>query len=226
MKKTLLFILFVNFLSAQHPDLINTNWKVTKIVSELLPNDLTPPPMNYGQQTVFSTTDPKFTLSFFNTIQGDVTYNEQDKFTINNRICTLGDYQDDNGEVNQFFGFLCNFFNNDSNYFYTIENTGNQKKLIVTIPTFDAVHFESVNLASNDNNFSQIVIGPNPVKEILNISGKENLNSIKIYDLNGKQIITKSLDGEKQATIDVRNLSSGVYLLKINDQKSIKFIKK
>jgi len=52
---------------------------------------------------------------------------------------------------------------------------------------------------------------PNPVKNILNIStGCKSI--ISLIDQSGKMILTKSADGA--ASIDVSNLSAGVYYLK------------
>jgi|GEM_PF-2817340 len=63
MKKILLFVLTANFCAAQHPDLLDTNWEITKIVDEIHPV-LLPPPMPYEQVTNFSANSPQLFSSF------------------------------------------------------------------------------------------------------------------------------------------------------------------
>lgn len=62
-------------------------------------------------------------------------------------------------------------------------------------------------------------IYPNPVQSILNIE-LNTANSLKmiisVYDVNGKSLFTKSANGNTQ--IDVRQLTAGTYLIKINDE--------
>lgn len=69
-----------------------------------------------------------------------------------------------------------------------------------------------------------ITLYPNPTTDFLTIQGTTDETRFEIYDLNGRQLSSHS---ENQ--IDVRTLSSGIYLLKIhsNQQTSVrKFIKK
>jgi hypothetical protein len=70
------------------------------------------------------------------------------------------------------------------------------------------------------NNKSKLVkIYPNPFQSILNIDFAETnkiQKSISIYDINGKLLLTKSADCNTQ--LDVKQLTAGTYLIKINDQ--------
>lgn len=74
---------------------------------------------------------------------------------------------------------------------------------------------------------NELVIYPNPAKEILNITSLE-LNDAMIYtifDITGKRVMNSKL---KDSSIDVSNLSPGNYILRIvsgNSIKSQKFIK-
>ena len=67
--------------------------------------------------------------------------------------------------------------------------------------------------------------------EIENINSVE-LNStntpiseISIYDLSGKLLLSKKYNSEININSNISNLASGIYLLKINNKKSIKLIK-
>jgi len=99
MKQFLFFLFIANFFSAQNSDLLHTNWKITKMVSEVQPDQF-PPSMPYQQVTNFSATDPQLNLSYFNTVSANLSFSGQDVFTVNTKACTLADYWGDNGEVN------------------------------------------------------------------------------------------------------------------------------
>lgn len=79
------------------------------------------------------------------------------------------------------------------------------------------------------NKESELLIYPNPVSTILNIKnpdGKE-IQSLKITNILGKTVYSKS-NVLNQNTIDVSNLSSGIYILSVqsgNETQNIKFQK-
>lgn len=81
---------------------------------------------------------------------------------------------------------------------------------------------------SLENSFvNNLVIYPNPTKDVLNVSNIENLSGAlyTIFDINGKRILNAELETN---TIDVSQLSVGHYVLRIvsgNTIKSQKFIK-
>ena len=83
-------------------------------------------------------------------------------------------------------------------------------------------------LAVNDlnNKINDINIYPNPVADVLNITGDvSKVKSAKIYDLSGKLIKDIKNPFVNQKSISVSSLLPSTYLLNI-DGKSIKFIKK
>ena len=68
---------------------------------------------------------------------------------------------------------------------------------------------------------------PNPAKNILNIQTKENNYSIKIYTIDGKQLLYQSNLSFNQ-TIDISDYSTGAYFLKVitvNGRETMKIIK-
>lgn len=71
-------------------------------------------------------------------------------------------------------------------------------------------------------------IYPNPVYKTLNIISDEDIKTINIVNVTGKQIYTESNIGKSQMTVDASSFLSGVYLVNIETetQKQImKFIK-
>ena len=72
----------------------------------------------------------------------------------------------------------------------------------------------------------KIKIYPNPVKDILHLSGNEKINKVIIMSIDGKKVSEKMMGGER--TINLHSLIQGPYLIKIfTDQgvQTIKFIK-
>ena len=69
---------------------------------------------------------------------------------------------------------------------------------------------------------------PNPVKNILNISYNKNITKVAVYNIVGQEVTTKSINAN-QSQIDMSNLVSGTYLVKVtadNQVKTIKVVKK
>jgi hypothetical protein len=71
-------------------------------------------------------------------------------------------------------------------------------------------------ISINEIENSQLKIYPNPTSESFKIIGAKNISSVRLLDLNGRVI--KSFD-EHKTSYDVSNLSTGVYLMKINSEK-------
>jgi hypothetical protein len=86
----------------------------------------------------------------------------------------------------------------------------------------------SSSLATSDvrNNNYNIQIFPNPVDDVMKISGVKDGKSVQIYNMTGQ--IVKS--EEFKEMINVSEISSGIYILKINTENfqtyEFKFVKK
>ena len=224
MKQILFFLFIANFFSAQNPDLLNTNWKITKMVSEVRPDQF-PPPMPYEQVTHFSTTAPQLNLSFFNIVSANLTFSGQNIFTVSNKACTYADYWDDNGEVNQFFDSLCAFFDNPGPFHYYIENNGDYKTLIVSTPIFEEIHFRATNLSTKDRDLSPFILAPNPVQNILKVQSSVGIKSVKVFDRSGRLVLELKNENAKTLDIDVRDFKAGLYFIQLNNDKTFKIIK-
>ncbi|HEX5153583.1 MAG TPA: T9SS type A sorting domain-containing protein [Parafilimonas sp.] len=77
-----------------------------------------------------------------------------------------------------------------------------------------------INNAGNaSKEFLSIQVFPNPMESVLNIQFNNNNitnKTINIYNVTGKLLLTKSAQGNTQ--LDVKQLSAGTYLIKINDE--------
>ncbi len=67
-------------------------------------------------------------------------------------------------------------------------------------------------LSTKDAEFADLKIFPNPVKNILNIKSKHNIDRIEVYNVIGKKIQSNYSSNK----IDISYLSKGIYFVKIN----------
>lgn len=82
-------------------------------------------------------------------------------------------------------------------------------------------------LSNPDFSFNSLVVYPNPVKDILNVSNQETITNITIFNMLGQKVLEYNLK-ETNPKIDMSSLSSGSYLAKItsgNSTKTMKVIK-
>ncbi|WP_431106776.1 DUF7619 domain-containing protein [Winogradskyella poriferorum] len=86
------------------------------------------------------------------------------------------------------------------------------------------------NLSVNDFELNDVVLFPNPVNNQLYIKSNLNIDTIKIFDINGRLIQNKTMnDSNVQNEVSVSALKSGVYFIEVysNGQKEVlRFIKK
>lgn len=72
---------------------------------------------------------------------------------------------------------------------------------------------------------SNLSIAPNPADDVLYVNiPLKGKNAYKIYDVNGRTVISGELDDSK--TINISSLMKGAYFLEINGVSNTKFIKK
>ena len=79
--------------------------------------------------------------------------------------------------------------------------------------------------------FSQenIILFPNPARNLIQINlqnSNEQIKSLIIYDLLGKEVKTTSSINDQAGTINVSNLSKGVYVVEITTENKFKLVKK
>ncbi|WP_262894895.1 T9SS type A sorting domain-containing protein [Snuella sedimenti] len=72
---------------------------------------------------------------------------------------------------------------------------------------------------------------PNPTKDYLNLKWGEIISSYAITDLRGRTIKTLKNINQKEISIDVQNMKTGIYFLELlnnsaTNRKVVKFVKK
>lgn len=80
----------------------------------------------------------------------------------------------------------------------------------------------------NENNTNPFYIFPNPTSGNITINSTYNFNAIEVINFLGQKIISQSNINHNQKTLDVSNLNSGVYFIRIISETGIsvqKFVK-
>ncbi|HBL78656.1 T9SS type A sorting domain-containing protein [Aequorivita vladivostokensis] len=82
-------------------------------------------------------------------------------------------------------------------------------------------------LGVDDISETAFSVYPNPVKDVLNISSKNAVDNVTIYDVLGKTVLTVN-PGAISPKVDMSGLSSGAYLVQVtigNATKTVKVLK-
>ncbi|EPR69791.1 hypothetical protein ADIWIN_4066 [Winogradskyella psychrotolerans RS-3] len=110
-----------------------------------------------------------------------------------------------------------------------IEDYDNDGDLDIATSAYnqDALNYfenQKIVLSVSDVQFQNLTIYPNPTKDYLTFEGFNTNINVSVFDVLGKQVLAKNItDGE---TLNVSELATGIYTIKINNQVSSKFIKK
>ena len=63
-----------------------------------------------------------------------------------------------------------------------------------------------------DLNTNKSTIFPNPANKSFYVFNSSQYKSLEVYDLNGKKVLNKSLNHDRQQQIDISNLKEGLYI--------------
>ena len=78
-------------------------------------------------------------------------------------------------------------------------------------------------LGIQDNFILGFAMYPNPVSNVVNIHASDAIQQVKVYNLLGQEMLEKTV-GEKDATVNLSNLSSGNYIIKVSTENAVKAI--
>lgn len=97
--------------------------------------------------------------------------------------------------------------------------TGNNSD-IIGIDTFSVDR----QVASTDSFFkNSLSVSPNPAKDFINITSIDNsvINSAVITDINGRTVKQVSMKGDTNSQINISELNSGIYFLKVSTDQGV-----
>ncbi len=89
--------------------------------------------------------------------------------------------------------------------------------------TFD-IRLTDPNLATDTFDNASFAYYPNPVTNLLNLSYTKNIDSVQVINLVGQEVLVKSLNAA-QGQVDMSNLPTGTYLVKVTADNQVKTIK-
>ena len=79
-------------------------------------------------------------------------------------------------------------------------------------------------LSSSEFESNAFKVHPNPVKNMLNLSYTQNITSVEVLNMLGQQVATKSVNAT-QGQVDMSNLATGTYVVKVRTDNQVKTIK-
>lgn len=102
------------------------------------------------------------------------------------------------------------------------DTTDNPKEVIVDHDIILAAFFTGTSV--DENGLGSISLYPNPANDIIHIDGLEGEHEVQIYNALGLLVMTTTLQGDSE--INICDLPSGYYLIRIDNHHSVKFIKR
>ena len=69
-------------------------------------------------------------------------------------------------------------------------------------------------------------IAPNPTTGLIHISATAEIENVEVYDIAGAQVMRVAHVGAHTVSIDLSDLASGIYFVRVNDSKAVKVIKR
>lgn len=84
-----------------------------------------------------------------------------------------------------------------------------------------------INLGTEDFDANKIAAYPNPVKDLLNITAVENIDTVSIFNLFGQNLLNKEINAT-ETVVDMSAFATGTYIVNVlsdNNVKTIKIVK-
>lgn len=184
-------------------------------------------PSQHAGGDTFINTSGFLLSSYFNSGQGNVGFYQDNRFRLLDLAVTLADSFDP--QISQFDGlYFNNFFSGidgrPNPYSYYISDNGDT--LIITKYNGDKATYSKKVLAISETSKSKISVYPNPAPDLIKIDNLKPNASLELIDSSGK--LVKSVLNNKATTteINIKDLSSGIYYLKVDGKSVQKIIKK
>ncbi len=116
---------------------------------------------------------------------------------------------DQNDTIDVFFAFVA------GNSIQGIKNTAQSNQLL-----FDSL-FAQTYIEKQSSRQTEVRIFPNPVNDILTIKSNLNIKEIAIFDVSGRTFTLPVFSEDKDIHLNVNQLSSGIYLVKLTTENKI-----
>jgi hypothetical protein len=116
-----------------------------------------------------------------------------------------------------------NYFNISAQTTSELANNENTSSISIKNKNVKQTTLLAENISDTKVINTDINISPNPSSSFIQISGLKNTEYYRIYNILGKQIAKGFVSNNEK--INIQNLKNGLYLLKVNNMHSKKFLK-
>lgn len=72
---------------------------------------------------------------------------------------------------------------------------------------------------TNDNTIANLSVFPNPSNNVVNVTADALISNVAIVDLNGRTVKSAKFDGVSEASVNVSDLASGIYMMTVSSDK-------
>ncbi|AFL80477.1 hypothetical protein Aeqsu_0976 [Aequorivita sublithincola DSM 14238] len=231
--KTLLYILIFNLSAisfAQDPQLFENGWYLQKLI--INGQDYFPPNNSEIQDVTLGILENPYYIRTLacSSIASEISVIDNESFQVMGFAIIPGDCI-----LPETIDFQQHYFDDffhlqvPHNFNYLVEPGANNTKILTLTneDNYQAIYGNQP-LATQDFKLNSISIFPNPVNSELFINSKNSVGNLilKIFNIEGKLLSTQNLEFEKQAAVNVSNLSSGIYFLNIEDENGNTTVKK
>jgi len=107
----------------------------------------------------------------------------------------------------------------DGTYYFAIRV--NEYSMEPTYLSFDDFRMEENALSAPEFEADTLKSYPNPVTDVLHLTNSEIMNSVEIFDLIGKKVLSRTINAN-EADLDLSTLQTGSYVLKVGTPNGIR----
>ena len=83
-----------------------------------------------------------------------------------------------------------------------------------------AQHYTYAILSNNQNNSNYSIVYTNPITNLLAIKNPKSMNTIAVFDSNGKTVFTQNNIQSEDFSLDTENWSQGIYFVKVTSENA------
>jgi choice-of-anchor B domain-containing protein len=84
---------------------------------------------------------------------------------------------------------------------------------------------KSENFSLDDQTLEAFTMSPNPTKDFVTLrSKKQPISSIEVHNLLGQKVMSTQLFDQQEVRLDVSHLTSGIYLVTVDNKQSLKLV--
>lgn len=214
-----LALLVCSFSSAQDPRLFESPWRLTKLITNGIDNFPPNNPELINIVLVFNSDASMLSTAACNMLVGETTFeNNITNFTLTNAGATLGMCTLSENEPYDSL-YISFFLTNGSagDFTYEITESNLVKTLVITSMFGQQAIYSNQMMSTIESRAASLSIFPNPAADYIMVtSDGANLENsqIEIYNSLGKLCKTGQLNTD--ASFGIEDLSSGIYLAKVN----------